>query len=128
MGLGRSHDPEVYRFISLLSNYKGYELVGHVSSHNSFLNVGISTGVLGLSMSLAVYGYLLRLMIRRFKKARNRYYLYFYASSISFFVGYFFQSSSHNGGLFSGDIIAWLVIGLILTSGRLKDTGALLMR
>lgn len=111
-----SHSPEINILPNFISSFEGAELIGEVAAHNSFLNVGLSAGVFGLVIAFLIYFYLIRVSYRRFKKADNHFAKCLYASSIAFFIGYFFHSSVHNAGLFNNDVIPWLIMGVLFTN------------
>ena len=118
-----SHDPETYRFISELFNLSGASAVGEVSAHNSFLNTGVSSGIAGLLLAFLIYIYIVKSMFSQLKKTRDSFEIYLYASAIAFMAGYFIQSSTHNAGLFNGDVFAWLILSVVFAD--VKSTAEL---
>ncbi len=115
-----SHEVQLFEFINLLYNMRGSEQLEMVSSHNSFINLALATGWVGLALGVSVYAYLYRLFRNLMKEADNYYFVCLYASAIGFLVGYFLQSFVHNAGLFNGDVLPWIIVGAILSQKELK--------
>ena len=113
-----SHEPEAYKFYNMLSGMRGADNILTNSSHNSFINIGIGAGVIGLAAGVFGYIYVYKLFRRRLRQSNDFFPIYLNASSVAFMIGYFVQSSTHNTGMFYGDVLPWLLVGLVL-----KETG-----
>jgi O-antigen ligase len=105
-----------YLGFGFVRNIRGANFILDTSFHNSFINISVILGVIGG----VAYFLLFLLLFIYFCKRRNYYknvesVFCFYSSAIIFLIVLFFQSSTHNAGLSSGDVFCWLSLALILS-------------
>ena len=91
-----------------LIGYSDYIL--HTSFHNTFINIAVDLGLLGLL--IAVSGYFIFIFNKLDVAVNGRDFIKL--PYTLFFVGYLVQISSHNASIFYGDLYIALILMLIL--------------
>jgi len=94
-------------------NFTMLEDILDMGFHNSFLNVGVQLGWLGILLYIFFYFYLVR---HYFSLIKNKSAIQSKLGSVGFasMLGYFIQVITHNAGPFNLDIYFWIGNGLLL--------------
>ena len=84
----------------------------NTSFHNTFINIGVQLGWLGLFLYLFIY---LTISFDYYKEITNNSILISKLSSIglSFMIGYLFQCFTHNAGPFHAEPFFWMANGIL---------------
>ena len=79
--------------------------------HNTFINIAVDAGLIGLALIILFYLYLLKFKVN--------YEVVFLSKKISFFscffIAYLFQIILHNASIFYGDCFIMIVLVLVIS-------------
>ena len=105
---------------SLVASMIGSGMVEEMGLHNSFLNCAVKHGIIVLLCYLAIYAYLIKVIISALNKTHGPSKLIVYSLALSL-SWYIVQSTFHNAGLPSGDLYGWILVAVILVMGVKQD-------
>lgn len=95
------------------SNLIGFaDYILKTSFHNTFINIGVDLGLIGMSLAMLCFLIIPRASLRQIGTERKEHATLYRL----FFLGYLVQITTHNASIFYGDLYLAFILVLILSS------------